>query len=48
MEAIIAAQRGGLKINITGADERTSRDFQRVELRDWKMVRSWMGKTDIN
>ena len=47
MEAIIAAQRGGLKINIAGADESTARDFRRVEVRDWKIVRSWQGLDDI-
>ena len=48
MEAVIAAQKGGLKINITGADESTAQDFRRVGLRDWKMVRRWMGENDIS
>ena len=48
MEAIIAAQRGGLNINITGANADTARDFKRVGLRDWKMVRRWMGLEDID
>ena len=48
MEAIIAAQRGGLNINIAGADERTGRDFKRTELREWKIVRSWQGLDDID
>ena len=48
MEAIIAAQRSGLKIKVNGADERTSRDFRRVEVRDWKEVRLWMGLEDIS
>ena len=47
MEAIIAAQRGGLNINITGANADTARDFKRVGLRDWKIVRRWIGLEDI-
>lgn len=48
IEAIIAAQAGGLNINITGANADTARDFKRVGLRDWKMVRRWMGLEDID
>ena len=48
MEAIIAAQRGGLKININGADKATAIDFKRVGLREWKKVRKWMGLEDID
>ena len=48
IEAIIAARAGGLSININGADKATARDFKRVELRDWKMVREWMGLEDID
>ena len=48
IEAIIAAQKGGLNINITGANADTARDFKRVGLRDWKMVRRWMGLEDID
>ena len=48
IEAIIAAQRGGLNINITGANADTARDFKRVGLREWKMVRRWMGLEDID
>ena len=47
IEAIIAAQKGGLNINITGANADTARDFKRVGLRDWKEVRRWMGEPDI-
>ena len=47
IEAIIAAQRGGLNIKVSGADESTERDFRRVEVREWKMVRSWQGLEDI-
>ena len=48
IEAIIAAQRGGFNINITGANADTARDFKRVGLRDWKIVRCWMGESDIS
>ena len=47
MEAVIAARVGGININITGANADTARDFKRVGLRDWKMVRCWMGLEDI-
>ena len=47
MEAIIAARAGGIKININGADSATARDFRRVGLRDWKMIRKWQGLEDI-
>ena len=48
IEAIIAARTGGLNINITGANADTARDFKRVGLRDWKIVRRWMGLEDID
>ena len=48
MEAIIQAQQNGISINITGANADTARDFKRVELRDWKIVRLWMGLEDID
>ena len=47
MEAIIAARASGLNINITGANADTARDFKRVGLRNWKMVRCWMGLEDL-
>ena len=47
IEAIIVAQRGGLNINITGANADIARDFKRVGLREWKIVRRWMGLEDI-
>ncbi len=47
VESIIQAKKGGLTINVSGANEETSRDFRRESLRDWKMVRSWMGLEDI-
>ena len=43
IEAIIQAQQNGISINITGANNDTARDFKRVELREWKEVRVWMG-----
>ena len=47
IEAIIAAQAGGLNIKVSGADDSTARDFKRVDLKDWKMVRRWMGLDDL-
>ena len=47
IEAIIAAQAGGLEIKVQGANEETERDFRRRTVRDWKMVRSWMGIEDF-
>ena len=47
IEAIIQAQQNGISINITGANEETDRDFRRVGLREWKLVRFWEGLDDI-
>ena len=48
MEAIIQARQNGISINITGANADTARDFRRVGLREWKIVRSWQGLDDIS
>ena len=47
IESIIAARAGGFKIKVSGANEKTARDFRRVSLREWKEVRLWMGLEDI-
>ncbi|MBQ8945315.1 MAG: DUF4314 domain-containing protein [Lachnospiraceae bacterium] len=48
MEAIIQAQQNGIRINIQGADADTARDFKRIGLREWKIVREWQGLEDID